>query len=138
MLATEVVLEVIGIIPTVYLLSAVVDSGHRRAMGAPDMYTRILYIGAIIYVVGIVFSTSLLATAMVLWVWRRLEVDLEVVEDEELRARRLGVVKRRRMWIIVSMFAFGWIPALGSWMIWTGFVHVAKDLWVTPFLLISG
>lgn len=131
MLATEVVLEVIGVIPTVYLLSTVVDSGRRRAMAASDVYTRVLYIGAIVYVVGIAFSTSLLATAMVLWVWRRLEVDLSAVDDEELRKRRLGVVKRRRRWIIVSMFAFGWIPALGSWMIWTGFVHVAKDLWVT-------
>lgn len=131
MLATEVVLEIIGVIPTVYLLSTVVDSGRRRAMAAPDVYTRVLYIGAIVYVVGIAFSTSLLATAMVLWVWRRLEVDLSAVDDEELRKRRLGVVKRRRRWIIVSMFAFGWIPALGSWMIWTGFVHVAKDLWVT-------
>lgn len=128
MVATEVVLEVIGIIPTVYLLSTVADSDRRRAMVAPDLYTRVLYIGAVVYVVGIAFSTSLLATAIGLWVWRCLEVDLSVVEGEELQAQRLDVVKRRRRWIIVSMFAFGWIPALGSWMIWTGFVHVAKDL----------
>lgn len=128
MVATEVVLEVIGIIPTVYLLSTVADSGRRRAMVAPDVYTRVLYIGAVIYVIGIAFSTSLLATAVGLWIWRCLEVDLSVVEGEELQAQRLDVVKRRRRWIIVSMFAFGWIPALGSWMIWTGFVHVAKDL----------
>lgn len=134
MLATEVVLEVIGIIPTVYLLSTIVDSGRRRAIAAPDAYTRVLYIGAVIYVIGIAFSTSLLATAMVLWVWRCLEVDFSVAEGEELQAQRLDVVKRRRRWIIVSMFAFGWIPALGSWMIWTGFVHVAKDLWVTLLL----
>lgn len=128
MLATEVILEVVGVIPTVYLLSTVADSGRRRAMAAPDLYTRVLYIGAVVYVVGIVISTSLLVTAIVLWVWRRLEVDVSAVEDEGLRKRRLDAVKSRRRWIIVSMFAFGWIPALGSWMIWTGFVHVARDL----------
>lgn len=129
MIVTEIVLEIIGIAPTVHLFATIVDPGRDGSVRGPGKYPRIMYIGAIVYVIGISISTTLLVTAITLWMWKHLGTDDEPpIEEIQIQLLRLKTVKRRRRLILWSMFAFGWIPALGSWMIWTGFVHVAKDL----------
>lgn len=128
MIATEVVLEVIGIIPTIYLLRTVADPTIRVTIEGPEGYTRVMYIGAIVYVIGLSISAALLTTAIFQWVWGRLEFERRPSVAGSLLEMRLNTVKMRRRMILWSTFAFGWIPALGSWMIWTGFVYVARDL----------
>lgn len=125
MIASEIVLEVIGVIPTIYLLGTVAGVGRGETTRASDPYTRLMYTGAFVYINGIAISTSIFGIAVYLWVRKRFNKQ-HTGNGNNMEAR-LKTVKRRRRLIMICLFTFGWIPALGSWMIWTGFVHAAKD-----------
>ena len=42
---------------------------------------------------------------------------------------------RKRQWFLWVMLPFRWISKLGSWMIWTRFVNLAKHMFASPSLI---
>lgn len=154
MIVTEIVLEIIGIAPTIYLLGAARSGGlWSSALGeAHGRDVRILYVGAVVYVIGISVSLGITLSTIGAWVYSQRvssregapgpdkEIEKEPATAKELAAptstkathrasySQEDTLGRKRQWFLWAMFSFGWISALGSWMIWAGFASLAQDM----------